>query len=157
MLIRTIYVSVLTIVGLFLSSCSENTLSSPTDKVPGDVESLSGALHNTAAVEVFSQATLRPNGTIAITLRVRCPSGFHVVEGPVTVAQGPFGREIFGEGFFTTRCNGFWQERRVRVVSPEGFRPGRATASASLDVENPETGAFLSASDNEVVRIRRAT
>ena len=148
----------LTIAGLLLSSCSDNMPSSPSVDGPADEAAASQALHNVVAVELFSEATLRPNRRITVTLRVRCPSGFHVVEGPVSVIQGPFGREVFGEGFFTTSCNGFWQERRVRVIAPEGgYRAGRARGSASLDVENPTTGEFRSASDGEVLKIRPAT
>jgi hypothetical protein len=153
MLSRTIYISVFTIVGLFLSSCSENTPSSPTEEPLSEA----GALHNTAAIELFEAATLRDNGTVALSFRARCPSGYHVVEGVASIYQGPEGRENIGEGFFTTGCNGFWQHRKVRVFAPEeGFRPGRGRASVSLDVENPTTGDFISVSDGRVVKIRRA-
>jgi hypothetical protein len=153
MLTRAIPVGVLTVLALVLSSCSDNSPSSPTTVESRDAR----ALHNTAAIELLEIATLRPNGTVALSFRARCPSGYHVVEGVASIYQGPEGRENIGEGFFTTGCNGFWQHRKVRVFAPEeGFRPGRGRASVSLDVENPTTGDFISASDSRVVKIRRA-
>lgn len=68
--------------------------------------------------------------------------------------QGPLLQEIFGEGFFTTQCNGRRHLRRVKVIAPEGFQRGRARATAALMVENAETGEYLQADDGEVLRIR---
>jgi hypothetical protein len=49
---------------------------------------------------------------------------------------------------------GHWHTQRVRVVAPEGLHPGTARASASFDVENPETGEFGQVGDREILKIR---
>jgi hypothetical protein len=65
-----------------------------------------------------------------------------VIEGPVTVAQTPETQEVFGEGFFTTTCDGRWHRLSVRVAPPESrFQEGDARVSASLMVEN-DAGDF---------------
>jgi hypothetical protein len=108
------------------------------------------------AVELQRSARLidDADGSLIVHLRARCPTGFRVVEGVLSVQQGPLFGEVFGEGFFTTRCNGRWHRERVRVVAPDGLHPGTAKASAQLDVENPETGEFDQGSDSRVLRIR---
>jgi hypothetical protein len=72
----------------------------------------------------------------------------------VSVYQGPLFGEVFGEGFFSTRCTGHWRQERVRVVAPDGLHPGTARASASLDLEHRETGEFAQGNDSEILRIR---
>jgi hypothetical protein len=142
----------LAMAGILLWGCSEPTSNST---APGQPSFVARALRSAAAVELIGIAKLVDNGSVTITLRAGCPRGFHVVEGPVSVIQGPEFQEIFGEGFFTVRCDGHWHVRKVNVRAPEAsFQRGTARASASFDVENPETGEFLSASDGEVVRIR---
>jgi hypothetical protein len=107
------------------------------------------------AVELQRSAKLinDADNSLIVRLRARCPKGFQVVEGVLGVQQGPEGGEVHGEGYFTTRCSGHWQVQRVRVVAPEGLHPGRAEASAQLDVENPETGEVIGGGDNEILRI----
>jgi hypothetical protein len=82
-----------------------------------------------------------------VTLRALCPKGFRTIEGPLSVMQGPLFQEIFGEGFFTRRCDGRWHVQRVRVFAPDGSQRAQATASASLMVEISETGEFLQGDD----------
>jgi hypothetical protein len=155
-LLRLQWWSTLVGVCLFASSCFQGTPSAPTGEAPVQSEFTSGALRSAAEIKLRKQATLLDDvdGSVIVTLHARCPNGFQVIEGPVTLSQGPVGRETIGEGFFTTRCNGRWQLQRVRVVAPEGLERGRANASASMDLEDPATGEFLQASDNEVVKIR---
>jgi hypothetical protein len=140
--------------GLFLSSCADSTPASPTaDAVQPAM--LAAAQRQVVAVALLPSAKLvdDADGSLMVRLRAKCPEGFRVVEGPVTVQQGPEFGEVFGEGFFTTRCTGHWHVHTVRVVAPDGLNPGTARASASLDVENPETGEILGGSDSRVVKI----
>ena len=156
MLFHTLKIS--SIIGLahLLSSCSDSTPASPTDQSVSQQELASGTHHPGVAVELRRPAKLinDADGSLIVRLRARCPAGFQVIEGVVSVQQGPLFGEVFGEGFFTTECNGHWHTQRVRVVAPDGLHPGTARASASFDVENPETGEFDQGSDNEIVKIR---
>ena len=140
---------------LLLSSCSETTPNSPGGPSGQPALTSQGTLRQRVAVELHRSAKLLndADGSLIVRLRARCPAGFQVVEGVLSVQQGPEFGEVFGEGFFTTNCSGHWQLQRVRVVAPEGLDPGSAEASASLDVENPETGEFVGDSDNEILRI----
>jgi uncharacterized protein (DUF58 family) len=138
---------------VLLVACSEGAPTSPAPEVSTGPELVSRALRGRAAIELRDHAKLLEDGSVRVLVRAGCPRGFQVVEGPVSVIQGPEFQEIFGEGFFTVRCDGHWHLRKVRVVAPEGFERGTARVSASLDVENSETGEFLSASDNTVVQI----
>lgn len=156
MLFRTLKISGVVAVGLFLPSCSDSTPASPTEESIGRPELASGARRQRVAVELQRPAKLLDDadGSVIVRLRARCPKGFQVVEGVLSVQQGPLFGEVFGEGFFSTRCTGHWQQQRVRVVAPDGLHRGTAKASASLDVENPATGEFDQGSDNGIIRIR---
>ena len=141
--------------GLLLSSCSGSTPSSPEAEVSGGPEFVSSARRNTAAVELHRTGKLQEDGSVLVTLRTLCPPGFSVVEGPLTLMQGPLFQEIFGEGFFTTRCDGHWHLQKVPVRAPEGFERGVASASATLMVENLlDPDQFLQGDDHRVLKIR---
>jgi hypothetical protein len=150
-------ISNLIVVSLFLSSCGESGPVSPTDQSSGQPELASRTHRSGVAVELRRPAKLinDADGSLIVRLRARCPAGFRMLpEGVVSVYQGPLNQEVWGEGFFVVRCNGRWQEQRVRVVVPDGLHPGTARASASFDVENPETGEFAQGSDSEILKIR---
>ena len=149
-------ISNLILVSLFMSSCGDSGPVSPTDQSSGQPELASRAHRPGVAVELRRPAKLinDADGSLMVHLRARCPEGFQVIEGVVSVQQGPLFGEVFGEGFFTTRCTGRWHTQSVRVVAPEGLHRGTAKASASLDVQHPETGEFAQGSDNEIVKIR---
>jgi hypothetical protein len=156
MLLHTLRIGTVVALGLFLSSCSDSTPASPTDESGGQPELTSRGQRQRVAVELHRSAKLidDADGSLIVRLRARCPKGFHVIEGVLSVQQGPLFGEVFGEGFFTTRCTGHWRQERVRVVAPEGLHPGTAKASASLDVQHPETGEFDQGSDSQILRIR---
>lgn len=139
-----------------LSSCSDSTLASPTDQWSSQPELASGTHRPGVVVELRRPAKLinDADGSLIVRLRARCPQGFQVIEGVVSVQQGPLFGEVFGEGFFTTKCTGHWHTQSVRVVAPEGLHRGTAKASASLDVQHPETGEFDQGSDNGILKIR---
>jgi hypothetical protein len=147
----TLRISSVVVLSLILSSCSDTTSPGESRGQPA----LTQRAHRQVAVELLRSAKLLndPDGSLIVRLRARCPRGFQVVEGVVGVKQGPEFGEVHGEGYFTTRCSGHWQLQRVRVVAPEGLHPGRAEASASLDVENPKTGEIIGGSDNAILRI----
>jgi hypothetical protein len=151
---HTMKISSVLAVGLTLSSCSDST--SPTSEPGTQPDLASAARGSRVAVEIHPVAKLidDADGSLIVRLRARCPEGFRVIEGVVSVQQGPLFGEVFGEGFFTVRCSGHWQVQTARVVAPEGFHPGTARASASLDVEHPETGEFDQGSTSRILKIR---
>ena len=155
MLFHALKISSVTAVGLFLSSCSDSTPASPTDQSSSKPELAAGNLPR-VAVELHHQARLidDADGSLIVRLRARCPEGFRVTEGVVSVYQGPLFSEVWGEGHFSTRCTGHWRQVQVRVVAPDGLHPGTARGSASLDVEHQVTGEFNQGSDSENLRIR---
>jgi hypothetical protein len=136
-----------------LSSCAEPTASSP---AAGEAEPdfVSKSRRGSVLLKLHSVAQLEPEGSVIVKLHALCPSGFQVIEGPLTLMQGPEFQEIFGEGFFTNRCDGRWHVQRVRVRAPEGFQRGTARASATLMVEDPTTAEFLQGDAGGTVRIR---
>lgn len=156
MLFHTLKISSVIALGHLLSSCSDSTPVSPTDQSSSQPELALQTHRLGVAVELRRPAKLinDADGSLIVHLRARCPQGFQAFEGVVSVQQGPLFGEVFGEGFFTTKCNGHWHSQRVRVVAPEGLHPGTARASASLDVQHPETGEFDQGSDSEILKIR---
>ena len=139
---------------LWLASCADTAPTSPTAVWLRSPVFASKSLQPRIEVELRGHAKRLEDGSIRVTLRAHCPSGFRVVEGPISVIQGPEFGEIFGEGFFTTPCDGRWHQSRVRVVAPDGLQTGTATASATLMVEHPETAEFLQGDDHRTLRIR---
>jgi hypothetical protein len=135
-----------------LSSCSGATPSSPTaDNAEPDF--VSRAQPGIVILELHQSSKLLKDGSVIVRLRAVCPPGFNVIEGPLTLMQGPEFQEIFGEGFFTNRCDGHWHLQKVRVRAPEEFQRGTARVSATLMVEHPTTGEFLQGDANGVVNI----
>lgn len=134
---------------LLLPACGEPTGTSSAYEEPEFARSGRG----TVAVEVKPLARLQSDGSVIVRIRTRCPSGFTVVEGPLTVSQDD--QSIFGEGFFTSRCDGRWHQAAVPVRTFEQpFHRGTASASASLMVEHPATGEFLQGDHTGPIRIR---
>ena len=136
-----------------VSGCSGPAPTSITGEQSPDLVSARTGLVQRVDVEIRAGAVLLDDKSISLSLRARCPGDFQVIEGPVSVMQGPEFQEVFGEGFFTIACNNRWQRQRVRVISPEGFYEGRAKATASLMVEHP-TGEFLQGDDSRTLKIR---
>ena len=138
-----------------LSSCSDSMPATPTDQSLTQPELVTRTHGARVAVELHRSARLidDADGSLIVRLRARCPKGFRVIEGVVSVQQGPLFGEVFGEGFFTTRCTGHWHPQTARVVAPDGLHPGTAKASASLEVEHSEKGDFDQGSDSETLRI----
>jgi hypothetical protein len=132
--LRYVNVGGLALLGLLVASCGDNP-TAPSSDVPAPELTLASNVTGLQLRKDFLR--LRGDGSVMVFLRARCPAGYHVIEGPVTVAQPPRTQTVFGEGFFTTTCDGTWHRINVRVTPPEArFREGRARVSASLMVEN---------------------
>jgi hypothetical protein len=150
LLFRSLPNSGLAIAGLWLAGCAEST---PSD--PSATPELTLAANVTELELRGDVVLLKWDGAVRVFLRARCPAGYHVLEGPVTVSETPESQEIFGEGFFTTICDGRWRRLSVRVASTDSrFHPGRAQVSAAIMVEN-DAGDFQQGDDTRVLRITR--
>jgi hypothetical protein len=138
------------VTGFLLAGCGDST---PSDPSPASEFAVAGNVTEVEFREDF--ALLKWDGAVRVFLRARCPAGYHVLEGPLTVTQTPETQAVFGEAFFTTTCDGRWRRLSVRVAPIEGrFRPGRAQVSAALIVEN-DAGDLQQGDDTQVMRIRR--
>jgi hypothetical protein len=143
----------LAVLGLWLAGCGDSTPSAPNSGETAPDFTLS---QGTTQVEIREDfGLLKPDGGVRVFLRARCPAGYQVLEGPVTVTQTPRTQEVFAEAFFSTTCDGRWHRVSVKAVPTEGrFRVGRAQLSVALIVENAN-GDLQSAGDTQVIRIVR--
>jgi hypothetical protein len=149
-LFRPFHIIGLALAGLWLAGCGDST---PSDPSATPEFTMTGSRTQVEIREDF--ARLKWDGAVRVYLRARCPSGYHVVEGPVTVAQTPESQATFAEAFFTTTCDGTWRRFSLRAQPPEGrFTTGPARVSASLMVEN-DAGDFQQGDDTQIVQVIR--
>jgi hypothetical protein len=133
---------------LTVAACSEAPPLAPEPEPP--------ALAKAARSPVveFRKARLRPDGELVVALRIRCPSGYQVLEEPFTVVQG----DVTGSGFSGGSCDDHWDRRAVLVFrdNPEGpgFQAGTVSVRGFFAFENPETGDLLSAQAEETFVLR---
>jgi hypothetical protein len=139
---------------LFLCSCTDQAPVSPSTAVDESPAFVQGG--SAIAIQIKHQARLMrlENGQqfVEITIRAKCPTGHQQLEEPLTLTQG---EAAFGQGGFGMICTGQWEPRTFRVFSTGEveFRRGRARANVGFSVENPSTGALLTASDTETLRL----
>jgi hypothetical protein len=153
LLFRPLSIGSLAIAGLWLSGCADSGPSAPSDSRTTPDFAFSGSTTEVEIREDFGR--LKWDGSVRIYLRARCPAGFHVLEGPVTLTQTPETQEVFAEAWFSTTCDGLWRRVSLRVIPTEGrFRVGRAQLSVALMVET-EDGDFQQGQDSQVIRIIR--
>jgi hypothetical protein len=151
LLFRPLTYGALAVAGLWVAGCGDSSPSGPSD---GSIADL--MIGTTTEVEIREDfARLKWDGAVRVYLRARCPAGYHVIEGPVTVTQTPEGQETHAEAFFTTTCDGTWRRMSLRAQPPEGrFTTGPARVSASLMVENA-AGDFQQGDDSRIVQVIR--
>jgi hypothetical protein len=132
---------------LAVAGCSEP--SSPEQEGPV----LARKVKPIAAVE-FRKARLQPDGELIVSLRLRCASGYQVLEEPFTVTQG----DVTGSGFSGGTCDDHWDRRTVRVFldNPDrpGFQPGDTRVRGQFTFENLATGDLVALVAEETFTLR---
>lgn len=104
---------------------------------------------NVAEVQAGNLVLLNPDGTLTVSVRVRCDAGWVSGEVSVIVDQGG---SATASGFTTTSvpCDGRWHLVQFDVVDVSGtFQPGKVTFSfVQFLVTNAVTGDSAGAHDN---------
>jgi hypothetical protein len=110
-------------------------------------------------LEVAATAQLGPEGaTVTVPVIVNCDPGFTATVF-VTVAQSTGGRLAQGTGGANAQCTGFDETVNVVVASSPGvfaYKQGKASATGTLSVFNPDTGeSALVSTEPQQIRIRK--
>ena len=111
-----------------------------------------------AKVRAGNLVLLNPDGTLTVSVRVRCDPGW--VSGDVEAILDQ-GTSVFADGLTiaSVPCDGRWHRVQFDAVVRAGtFRPGKVTFSLlQFGVTNAVTGDFEGVNDNgATARLRRA-
>jgi hypothetical protein len=111
-----------------------------------------------ADVRAVNLALLNPDGTLTVSVRVRCDPGWVFQEVSVVVDQGP---SVIADGITSAPvpCDGRWHRVQFDLVTRVGtFEPGKVTFSLlQFGVTNEVTGDFEGVNDNgATARLRLA-
>ena len=129
----------------------------------GVVVSSASAAHgdgteDVAEVKAGNEVLLNPDGTLTVSVRVRCDPGW--VSGDVEAILDQ-GVSVFADGFtaVSVPCDGRWHQVQFDAVVRAGtFQPGKVTFSLlQFGVTNEVTGDFEGVNDNgATARLRLA-
>ena len=122
--------------------------------VLGPATSVAAAPQQVVVRAVAGQVSLDANGTVSVTLRVRCSPPLYAFELDVTVTQGTtFGSySLVGVPFPV--CTGRWERITVSVAPEMGtFGPGPATVFVYVGVYDPDTDSDLAGENSVSVRL----
>jgi hypothetical protein len=111
-----------------------------------------------AEVQAGNLVLLNPDGTLTVSVRVRCDPGWVTQDVDAIVDQG---LSVFADGVtaVSVPCNGNWQRVEFDLVTRSGtFQPGKVTFSQlQFGVTNEVTGDFEGVNDNgATARLRLA-
>jgi hypothetical protein len=111
-----------------------------------------------AEVQAGNLVLLNPDGTLTVSVRVRCDPGWVFQEVDAIVDQGV---SVFADGITSAPvpCDGRWQRVQFDLVTRAGtFQPGKVTFSQlQFGVTNEVTGDFEGVNDNgATARLRLA-
>ena len=102
-----------------------------------------------AQVRAGNPVLLNPDGTLTVSVRVRCDRGWVFQEVSAIVDQGP---SVFADGITSAPvpCDRRWHRVQFDLVTRAGtFQPGRVTFSLlQFGVTNEITGDFEGVDDN---------
>jgi hypothetical protein len=111
-----------------------------------------------AEVRAGNRVLLNPDGTLTVSVRVRCDPGWVFQEVSAIVDQGA---SIFADGITSAPvpCDRRWHRVQFDLVTRSGtFQPGKVTFSLlQFGVTNEITGDFEGVNDNRATaHLRRA-
>ena len=126
--------------------------------VVGSSASAAPAGSAVAQVRPGNPVLLNPDGTLTVSVRVRCEPGWVFQEVDAIVDQGP---SVFADGITSAPvpCDGRWHRVQFDLVTRAGtFQPGKVTFSLlQFGVTNEVTGDFEGVNDNgATARLRLA-
>ena len=110
-----------------------------------------------SAVVLPQKATLLADGSLRLTMKVRCNRQQQAIEWSVDVRQGTiFGNDSAGPAAGLITCDGRFHTVRTRVVGANGpYEVGCARVQALVQLFDADEGSDVELEDREVVRIRR--
>lgn len=117
-----------------------------------------GEPKDVAEVQAGNLVLLNPDGTLTVSVRVRCDPGWVSQEVDAIVDQGV---SVFADGITTASvpCDGRWQLVQFDLITRSGtFQPGKVNFSLlQFGVTNEVTGDFEGVNDNgATARLRLA-
>lgn len=109
-----------------------------------------------SAVVLPARGLLGSDGSVDITMKVRCSYPEQAFEWSIDVRQGAtYGNDYDGPTAGLIRCNGRWQRIRTHVDGANGpYHRGRATVQALVQLGDAGGGGDTELEDRRTVRIR---
>jgi hypothetical protein len=110
-----------------------------------------------SAVVLPSKATLLADGSVQITMKVRCNDQQQAFEWSVGIHQGTvFGYDSAGPVAGLITCDGKFHTVDALVSGENGlYTAGPATVQASVQLYDADEGSDVQLEDRAVVRLRR--
>jgi hypothetical protein len=109
-----------------------------------------------SVVVLPAKATLLADGSVQITMRVRCNDQQQAFEWSIGISQGTnFGNDSAGPAPELITCDGRFQKVEALVQGESGpYAAGPAEVQASVQVFDEVQGSDIELADQEVVRLR---
>jgi len=109
-----------------------------------------------SAVVLPSKGTLNPDGSVDITMKVRCNDTQQAFEWSIDLRQSTiYGNDYAGPIAGLITCNGRWQIVQTHVVGANGpYLAGAATVQALVQLGDVNGGGDTELEDRAVVRLR---
>jgi hypothetical protein len=109
-----------------------------------------------SAVVLPKKATLLADGSVQITMKVRCNRHQQAFEWSVDMRQGTvFGNDSAGPAAGLITCDGHFHKVNAHVVGANGpYQTGRAEVQALVQLFDADEGSDVELEDRAVVRLR---
>ena len=109
-----------------------------------------------SAVVLPAKGTLNPDGSVDITMRVRCNETQRAFEWSIEIRQGTiYGNDSAGPIADVITCNGKFQTVHTHVVGANGpYVAGDANVQALVQLADVGGGGDTELEDRAVVRLR---
>jgi len=109
-----------------------------------------------SAVVLPSKGTLNPDGSVDITMKVRCNDTQQAFEWSIDLRQSTiYGNDYAGPIAGLITCNGRWQTVQTHVVGANGpYLAGAVTVQALVQLGDVNGGGDTELEDRAVVRLQ---